>query len=104
MVKWFKRLEGFSWDEANREKNWLKHRVTFRECEEAFGDLEKKLFSDPRHSKVEHRYLLFGKTQAKKYLIIAFTIRKSLVRVISARPMSRKEKAIYEEAVKNSKI
>ena len=102
MVKWFKRLEGFAWDEANRDKNLLKHNVSFKECEEAFADLQKKLFSDRQHSSQEKRYLLFAKTEKQRHLLIAFTVRKSHVRVISARDMNKKERKIYEKALENS--
>ena len=94
MVKWFKRLEGFAWDEANRDKNWFKHKVNLKVCEEAFSDLKKKLFSDRQHSSQEKRYLLFGKTEKPRYLLIAFTIRKSHVRVISARDLNKKEEKL----------
>ncbi len=105
MVRLFKKLAGFAWDEGNKEKNWLKHKVTFKECEEAFADSKKKLFSDPAHSTArEKRYILFGKTVEKRLLTIAFTIRGSFVRVISARGMSHKERQVYEKAVKNSQI
>jgi uncharacterized DUF497 family protein len=37
-------------------------------------------------------------TNDRRHLLVAFTVRRSLVRVISARPMSRKERAAYEKA------
>ena len=104
MVRLFKNLAGFAWDEGNREKNWHKHAVSFKECEEAFADSRKKLFNDPTHSVKEKRYLLFAKTRQSRLLTIAFTIRKSYVRVVSARDMSKKERTTYEKAVKDSQI
>jgi hypothetical protein len=32
-------IDGFDWDDDNREKNWLKHRVATSECEELFFNL-----------------------------------------------------------------
>jgi len=104
MVRLFKKLEGFIWDEGNQNKNLLKHGVSFRECEEAFNDSGKKLFNDRSHSVKEKRYLLFGKTKKHRLLTIAFTIRNAYVRVISARNMSKKERFNYEKASEASKI
>jgi uncharacterized DUF497 family protein len=104
MVRLFKKLIGFSWDQGNQDKNYLKHNVGIKECEEAFMDGRKKLFNDPSHSAKEKRYLLFGRTKQQRMLIIAFTIRNSNVRVISARDMKKKERVIYEKAVEAPKI
>ncbi|MDI6768291.1 MAG: BrnT family toxin [Anaerolineales bacterium] len=91
-------IVGFDWDEGNREKNWLKHRVTTSECEEAFFNLPLLLQPDPSHSQAEHRYFVLGQTNVGRYLFIAFTTRNDKIRVISAREMSQKESAIYEQA------
>jgi uncharacterized protein len=39
-----------------------------------------------------------GQTDARRLLFIVFTIRDDLIRVISARPMSRRERRVYEHA------
>ena len=49
----------------------------------------------------ENRYYLLGRTNNNRQMFITFTIRLNLIRVISARDMSRKEREIYE---KNSTI
>ncbi len=90
-------VTGFDWDEYNRAKNWQKHRVLAGECEEVFFNLPLLLAPDPAHSQKEPRYYVLGHTLAGRRLFIAFTIRKDKVRVISARDMSQKERAIYEE-------
>ena len=90
-------VTGFDWDEHNRAKNWQKHKVLAGECEEVFFTLPLLLVPDPAHSQKEPRYYVLGHTLAGRRLFIAFTIRNDKVRVISARDMSRKEKAIYEE-------
>lgn len=87
---------GFDWDSGNIEKNWLKHKVSPVECEQVF--FNKALFAeDVRHSQREKRYYALGLTNNKRPLFVAFTIRRSLIRVISARDMSKKERKIYEE-------
>ena len=88
--------KGFNWDRGNVEKNWRKHRVSLVECEQIF--FNKALFAeDVKHSQPEKRYYALGLTNNKRPLFVAFTIRRNLIRVISARDMSKKERKIYEE-------
>ncbi len=91
-------LDGFEWDEGNRAKNWARHQVSNAECEEIFFNLPLLLGEASSHSQVEMRYYVLGKTQADRLLFIAFVVRDAKIRVISARPMSRKERQIYGEA------
>ena len=44
------------------------------------------------------RYYALGHTDARRLLFIVFTIREDVIRVISARPMSRRERRVYEHA------
>jgi len=91
-------ITGFDWDEGNIQKNWLKHEVSTGECEEVFFNLPLLLHPDPKHSQAEVRYYVLGQTNAGRRLFIAFTLRGTKIRVISARDMSRKERAVYEQA------
>ncbi len=91
-------LKGFDWDDGNREKNWLKHRVTWSECEEPFFNSPLLLNPDPAHSQTETRHFALGQTNAGRLLFVVFTIRKEKIRVISARDMSRKEREFYAAA------
>ena len=86
---------GFDWDEGNKEKNWINHQVTFAECEELFFNQPLAVADDTLHSKDEHRHYALGQTNIGRLLFISFTIRKKLIRVISARDMSRKERKVY---------
>ena len=93
-------VSSFEWDRGNEQKNWLKHKVTGEEAEEAFDDENRLLFEDVKHSTIqEQRFILFGKTQEDRRLVIAFTMRIEKVRIISARPMNRKEAIVYEKAI-----
>ena len=87
----------FIWDKGNKDKNWLKHRITNQESEEIFFDEEKKTFKDKLHSKGEERFRIVGKTRNDRLLFIAFTIRRNKVRIISARDINKKEVSLYEE-------
>jgi uncharacterized DUF497 family protein len=88
---------GFDWDEGNLEKNWERHRVPFWEAEEVFFKEPLVVSPDRRHSMAEPRYLALGQTDSARRLFISFTVRGSLIRIISARDMSRKEEQIYEQ-------
>lgn len=88
----------FQWDEGNLNKNWTKHCVTNKECEEAFFDEKKKVARDPLHSKEEDRYVLLGKTKKGRLLYTVFSVRNNKVRVISSRDINKKERKLYEKA------
>ena len=88
---------GFEWDDGNAEKNWTLHGVSRGEAEEVFFNRPILVAPDAKHSQKEKRYAALGKTNGGRGLTIVFTIRGSLVRVISARDMSRRERRIYEE-------
>ena len=92
----------FDWDESNALKNWEKHQVTPEEAEEIFFADPLALRSDTAHSSSERRYLALGQTARGRLLYVVFTIRRKLIRVISARDMNRKEAAEYRRHEKNS--
>ena len=92
---------GFDWDEENAAKNWERHRVTPEEAEEVFFHDPFVLRSDPTHSRREKRYWALGKTGRDRRLFLAFTVRGKLIRVISARDMSRRETEEYERHEKS---
>jgi uncharacterized DUF497 family protein len=89
-------LVGFEWDPGNWRKSELKHGVAMAEAEEVLLT-DPVCQVDPRHSDDDQRYVALGSTGEGRRLFVSFTIRRNRVRVISARPMSRKERAIYEE-------
>ena len=92
------------WDIGNRGKNELKHRVSMEEAEEIFFDSRYVLLKDCLHSQKEPRFNIIGLTKAGRLLTVTFTVRKLLVRVISARPAAKKERIIYAKAPQNSQI
>lgn len=87
----------FEWDQGNREKNLLKHRVSDTECEEVFFDHRKQILKDTLHSGAERRYILIGMTKKRRVLFVAFIVRNQKIRVISARDLNRKESHLYEK-------
>lgn len=98
------RTDHFMWDSFNREKNWMKHRVTKDECEEVILDDQVVFTEDPRHSVTEQRWIALGRTLLERHLFIAFTIRETGIRIISARPMNKKERRNYEATQANSHL
>ena len=86
---------GFDWDEGNTSKNWSKHRVSPDEAESVFFHDPLLLRSDAGHSMRERRYLAMGETPAGRGLLVVFTVRRKLIRVISARDMNRREIEAY---------
>ena len=88
---------GFEWDEGNLLKNWEKHSVAPSECEQVFFNRPLIAAHDLQHSQSEARYYLLGQTDSHRKLFLVFTVRGSLIRVISARDMSRKERKRYED-------
>lgn len=91
-------LNGFEWDEGNKDKNWLKHQVSNGECEEVFFNIPLLVADDTKHSQTERRFFALGKTNKGRLLFISFVVRLDKIRVISARDMHRKERKIYAEA------
>jgi len=91
-------LDGFEWDEGNLTKNWDRRQVSSAECEEVFLNVPLVLADDVMHSAHEARYYALGQTNNGRLLFIAFTVRGTRIRVVSARPMSGKERRIYDQA------
>ena len=92
------RLEGFQWDAGNSEKNWRRHEVSQAECEQVFFNQPLVVDPDVEHSRGEPRFFALGHTDASRELAVVFTLRGKLIRVISARPMSRSERREYVRA------
>lgn len=92
--------EGFDWDEGNSNKNWHLHAVTHGECEDVFFNLPLIIAMDKEHSTDEQRFFALGRTDADRRLFIAFIVRNKLIRVISARDMTKSEKRKYAEKIK----
>lgn len=98
MIDWT-RIEGFDWDEGNRRKSVEKHGVSQAEAEQVFFNDPLLIVADERHSGDEPRFRAYGQTDSGRQLTFSFTLRavKTLIRVISARPMSRRERMRYEK-------
>jgi len=93
------KISGFNWDDGNSRKN-AKHSVSMAEAEQVFFNAPLLVLDDVVHSQSEPRLHALGATDDGRTLHITFTLRQTgqFIRVISARDMHRKERAIYEQA------
>ena len=86
----FEKITGFEWDKGNEHKN-IKHGVTSSEAEQVFLNEPLVVLDDRKHSGKEQRFHALGQTGEGRLLHITFTIRTTMIRVISAPDMHRKE-------------
>ena len=105
MIDWTQ-ITSFDWDEGNARKSIEKHNVSQAEAEQVFFNEPLLVLADEKHSEMELRFHALGKTESNRWLHITFTLRadNTLVRVISARDMHRKERKIYEQNEKDTQV
>jgi hypothetical protein len=87
----------FIWDRDKAAANLRKHRVDFEEAATAFGDPLSITIPDPDHSVGEERWLLVGQSSGGRLLVVAHTEHGDEIRLINARPATRRERGTYEE-------
>ena len=87
----------YEWDQEKAASNLDKHGVSFEEAATVFSDPLYIDFYDPDHSVDEHRYLIMGQSTAGRLLIVSYTERDEVVRLISAREVTSSERKAYEE-------
>jgi len=99
MIDWA-RVTGFDWDAGNERKSLAKHHVSQSEAEQFFFNAPLLVLDDGKHSQGGRRHHALGKTDDRRLLHLTFTLRahESLIRVISARDMHRKERVSYEQS------
>ena len=103
-----RRYVGFDWDAGNARKSVDKHGVSQPEAEQVFFNQPLLILPDSGHSRQEPRFHALGQSDTGRRLHLTFTVRPrrapNLIRVISARDMHRKERTVYEQAEKDSRI
>jgi uncharacterized DUF497 family protein len=87
----------FEWDPGKAEQNRRKHRVSFHEPATVFGDPISVTYPDPDRSTSEQRFITVGMLSVDRVLVVAHTDRNEIVRIISARKRTRRERKQYEE-------
>src|SRR5258708_5425320 len=93
-------ITGLDWGAGNSRKSADKHDVSQAEAESVFFNDPLIVVEDTKHSETEPRLHALGKTARNRLLHVTFTIRQNgtVIRVISARGMHRKERKAYEQA------
>jgi uncharacterized protein len=89
----------FEWDEDKAEANSVNHSgVTFFEAATVFVDPLSIIVDDDEHSIAEQRFLTVGQSKQGRILIVSYTEREDVIRIVSAREAKPKEIRAYEEA------
>jgi uncharacterized protein len=88
----------FEWDSEKAATNLSKHGVHFDEASTVFEDPFGRIVDDPRHSRGKDRFVLIGFSQAQRLLAVMFSEKRTRIRIISARPVTRAERRTYEES------
>ena len=87
----------FEWDEAKAAANLAKHAVSFEEATTIFDDPVYVDLYDPDHSQDESRYIIIGLSRQGRLLLVSYTERDAIIRLIRAREVTRGEREAYEE-------
>jgi uncharacterized protein len=87
----------FTWDPKKAAANLRKHGVGFPEAATAFADSLSLTIPDPDHSVGEERWILIGQSDRRRLVVVAHVERGELIRIISARPATRRERRTYDE-------
>jgi uncharacterized DUF497 family protein len=87
----------FEWDSRKAARNRRKHGVSFHEAATVFGDPFAVTYHDPDHSIVEERFITAGMSNAGRLLIVAHADHDEVIRIISARKMTLRERKHYED-------
>jgi uncharacterized DUF497 family protein len=75
-----------------------KHGASFQEAQTVFLDPLARIFDDELHSVNELREIIVGHSSDGRLLLVSFTEREiGLVRMISARRATKRERSDYEE-------
>lgn len=87
----------FEWDEDKAKANLRKHKVSFHEATTVFHDLYIATMPDPDHSESEPRYIVIGHSANNRLLVVVYTERDEVTRIISGRTATAQERKAYEE-------
>ena len=86
----------FDWDEEKAKRNLSKHGISFDEATSVFDDPLFLTFADSEHSRNERRFIIMGKSAKGRLLVVSYTDRSETISLISARPVTNKERKAYE--------
>ena len=87
----------FKWDPNKATANLKKHGIDFYEALTVLVDSLSTTYPDIDHSAAEHRFLTIGMSNRNRTLVVSHTSERDVVRIISARRATRRERKFYEE-------
>ncbi|MEB3123455.1 MAG: BrnT family toxin [Snowella sp.] len=87
----------FEWDQQKAGSNFVKHGIPFEEAQTVFDDPLYVDFYDPDHSETENRYIIIGVSSIGNILLVSYTERRDIIRIISARQVTKQEFKAYQE-------
>ncbi len=87
----------FEWDKDKAQRNIQKHRVSFNEAQTVFTDDYSLTIPDVEHSHSEERSIIIGVSNKNRLLVVTYTERSKVIRLISARQATPRERHTYEE-------
>jgi uncharacterized DUF497 family protein len=88
--------DDFEWDDAKAASNRRHHKITFEQAREVFADPFIVEWIDQGQDENEQRFSALGMVE-HRLLFVAYTIRGSVIRVISARRAEPFERRRYHE-------
>jgi uncharacterized protein len=90
-------LMRFEWDPTKAARNLKDHKVSFNEAATVFGDPLGVTVPDPDHSDEEDRLIIVGLSYRSRLLIVSHTENEDVIRIISARELTPREREQYEQ-------
>jgi uncharacterized protein len=85
----------FEWDQNKATINLKKHRIDFADAVTVFDDFNTVTLNDPDHD--EERFVTIGMDAYGRILVVVYTWREDVIRLISARKATKQERKQYEE-------
>ena len=91
----------FEWSDEKDQQNYWKHDVWFEEAKTIWKDPLAIEFFDFDHSELEDRFIAIGHSSRGRILFVVFHEREEgrLIRIVSARIVTLKERFQYEEGI-----
>jgi len=86
----------FEWNDNKAKVNLRKHRISFDEAQTVFLDDFSIIIEDSEHSDDEERFIIIGMSYKKRLLVVVYTERGEIIRLISARKATSMEHKKYE--------
>jgi uncharacterized DUF497 family protein len=88
----------FEYDLRKAKTNWQKHRVSFAEAEMVFFD-PLAIHDLAPDCVTEERFIAVGMGNMGSLLVVIYTLRGEVIRLISARRATKQERKTYEKGI-----